>query len=69
MVEVFKTNVDGAEQARDIVHKLSEPFPSYKVSFDIDDCDKILSLEGERILLKKIISTLSQSKCGCQILE
>lgn len=49
MVEVFKTNVQEAVAAKQIVEQLFEHFPAYIINFDMEDCDKILRIEGEEI--------------------
>ena len=41
-VEVFKTNVSDARQARVLLLHLHQTFPTYKATFDLDDCDRIL---------------------------
>jgi hypothetical protein len=42
MVEVFKTNVEELKASKQIIQVLLEQFPSHKINFDLDDCDKIL---------------------------
>ena len=42
MIEVFKTNVDGIEDANMLMDHLHESFTQYKVNFDLSDCDRIL---------------------------
>lgn len=49
LVEVFKTNVQEETQAAELLAALGGYFPSYKINFDLQDCDKILrvaSLNG-----------------------
>jgi hypothetical protein len=46
MIEVFKTNVQKAKQAKVVTAVLIEQFPGFKVNFDLDDCDKILRVES-----------------------
>ena len=47
---------------------LCEVFPSHKINFDLDDCDKILRMEGERIESEKIISLLNSNGHQCEML-
>jgi len=54
MVEVFKTNVQDAGDASRIVAFLQERFPSCQVSFDLEDCDKILRIAGADVCAKEI---------------
>jgi hypothetical protein len=46
MVEVFKTNVTSNQQAKQLVNLLEDSFAGYKVNFDLEDCDRILRVEG-----------------------
>ena len=46
MVEVFKTNITKQKQSKQILEKLNETFPKYKIDFDLEDCDNILRIEN-----------------------
>lgn len=48
MIEVFKTNVQDAHQARMLIDQIHMIFKDYIVNFDIDDCDKILRVESPK---------------------
>ena len=48
MVEVFKTNVNDLSQARMVIRMIEAMFPSYKVTFDLDDCDRILRVQCKK---------------------
>jgi hypothetical protein len=69
MVEVFKTNVRSIRKAKLIIQKLAEEFPTHKINFDLSDCDKILRVQGEKILENKIINIVTALDCKCKILE
>lgn len=68
MVEVFKTNVQENKQAVDLIDQLCFYFPDYKASFDLDDCDKILRVEGSEVEIEKIISTMANHGFECVVL-
>jgi hypothetical protein len=55
MVEVFKTNVQKETEKNYIIAIIQSQFPDYKVNFDLEDCDKILRVEGADLQLKNII--------------
>jgi hypothetical protein len=55
MVEVFKTSVQKKEQSKMLLCILSEAFPSFKINFDLSDCDKVLRVEGDNVESLKII--------------
>ncbi|MFG6687110.1 hypothetical protein ACGK9U_11035 [Mariniflexile sp. HNIBRBA6329] len=46
MVEVFKTNISKQKQSNQIIVKLNQTFPKYKINFDLEDCDNILRVEN-----------------------
>ena len=69
MVEVFKTNVEDAELAQLLIHKLLNYFSFFRVNFDLDDCDKILRVQGSDISPEKITELLIRENYQCQVLE
>ena len=68
MVEVFKTNVLSYSEALRILNKLEMEFPSFKMNFDLEDCDKILRIEGRSIVPERIISILNSRNYQCEVL-
>ncbi len=69
MVEVFKTNVRKIREAKLVVQKLEEEFPSHKINFDLSDCDRILRIQGDTILKRRIIGIVTSLNHKCEILE
>lgn len=55
MVEVFKTNVQTETDTNFIIAVIKRQFPTYKVNFDLEDCDKILRVEGVDLQWRNII--------------
>ena len=68
MVEVFKTNVQEVAHSIKMIDKLLEHFPVSKINFDLEDCDKILRVEGEHVLPEKIIEVLKSNGYNCRVL-
>ena len=68
MVEVFKTNVQQHEQADQLASVLRSRFDFCKINFDLDDCDKILRVEGKQISVETIIEILSTQGLECEVL-
>ena len=68
MVEVFKTNVEEAEEAGLLIHILIQQFPGCKINFDLEDCDKILRIEGNDVRTNKIIHLLKDKNYSCVLL-
>jgi hypothetical protein len=48
MVEVFATNVSNKKDAEKLVAALSKHFPDYRINMDLEDCDKILRVQGDK---------------------
>ncbi|MGI8952699.1 MAG: hypothetical protein ACR2FN_14080 [Chitinophagaceae bacterium] len=69
MVEVFKTNVQEADKSKILIQKLLEHFPSSRINFDLDDCDKILRVEGKNISPQKIIELINARGYLCEVLS
>jgi hypothetical protein len=44
MIEVFKTNIEDEPTAQRVSTRLNAQFPDYRLAFDLDDCDHILSV-------------------------
>lgn len=69
MVEVFKTNIQERRQAAFLFEVLAHQFPLFKINFDLDDCDRILRVEGEEVSNQQIISLINRVGYQCQPLE
>jgi len=68
MVEVFKTNVQ-ERKAPILLAALSNAFPGCRINFDLEDCDRVLRIEGTDFCNEAIISMLNAHNCICEILE
>ena len=68
MVEVFKTNVQKKTECRMLLSVLSETFPSFKMNFDLSDCDKVLRVEGEPVEASSIMILVKQHGFVCEVL-
>jgi len=69
MVEVFKTNVQKKAQSKMLHCILSEAFPSFKINFDLSDCDKVLRVEGDDIKALRIMILVKEYGFKCEILD
>jgi hypothetical protein len=69
MIEVFKTNVHKATEANQLVLLLLNHFPGSKINFDLEDCDKVLRVEGIHFVTEKVMNLLKESGFQCAILE
>jgi hypothetical protein len=69
MVEVFQTNVQEQRHVVMLEAILSSHFPMLRIDFDIEDCDRILRVEGKNVLPEKIIEILKAHGYHCLVLE
>jgi len=58
MVKVFKTDVQCAELAEDIIRDLLQVYPDCRINFDLVDEDKILRVEGRSFTAEDIADCL-----------
>ena len=69
MVEAFKTNVQKKTQSNMLLAVLSEAFPSFKINFDLSDCDKVLRIEGDNIEVLSIMMLVKENGFRCELLD
>ena len=69
MVEVFKTNVQKKTQSKMLLYILSEAFPSFKINFDLSDCDKVLRVEGDNMEALRIMMLVKEYGFNCEVLD
>lgn len=48
MIEVFKTDVNDKDQARQLIDQIHETLHYCHANFDLDDCDRVLRVKGIR---------------------
>lgn len=68
MVEVFKTNVEDKDLAEMIIKILSRELPECRINFDLDDCDRILRVEGEKLPVEIIRNKVHKKGVRCEVL-
>ena len=69
MVEVFQTNVQEKWQAEELVGLLQQHFPYSKINFDLQDCDKILRVDGRYVEPEKVMQLVKENGFVCNVLE
>lgn len=70
MVEVYSTNIEDYKQADLVLYQLNKVFPTYKINFDLEDCDNILRVETSSGMIEvlKIIALLKDLGFLAQVL-
>jgi hypothetical protein len=69
MVEIFKTNVQEFSEAQKLVALLRRHFPDSKINFDLDDCDKVLRVEGNNLRIEKVMTLVMEKGFLCRVLD
>lgn len=70
MIEVYKTNVQTRRQANQIMGLLQNRFSKASINFDLQDCDKVLRVEGIKPTdTTKVINNLIRLGFKCEILN
>lgn len=67
-VEVFKTDVNNKILAKKVIDMLYREFPDCRINFDLDDCDKVLRIEGEDLLAEMVRDIVTQQGIVCEVL-
>lgn len=68
MVEVFKTNIENKLEAERIRELLLDHLPDCRINFDLDDCDKILRVEGF-VSAAEVVRVVKEHNFHCELLE
>lgn len=69
MVEVFKTDMKDRVLADIIRLNLSKLIPSSSISFDLEDCDKVLRIEANDVSAKIVIEELQKKGVMCEVMD
>ena len=69
IVEVFKTDVAEPEEAKLLTNALVARFPGCRPSFDLEDRDRVLRVEGGMLCTDTIITIINQFGYDCHILD
>lgn len=69
IVEVFKTNVQRESDKDYVIAVIKTQFPDYKINFDLEDCDKILRVEGIDLQCDNIIDYVNCLGYLCKRLD
>ena len=69
MIEVFKTTINNLAQAMKVSKALEDAFGECRISFDLEDSDKILRLESKTTINNRlVINVLNQLGFKCFVL-
>ena len=71
MAEIFKTNISDKEEVDKVIRLFQSSWQHLQVSFDLDDCDRILRVEskGEPIDPQKLVEFLALHRLEVELIE
>ncbi|MDQ6527776.1 hypothetical protein [Flavobacterium sp. LHD-85] len=69
VVEIFKTNIQEESDRDYVIAVMQNQFPDYKINFDLEDCDKILRIEGVDLQYDNVVNHVSGLGYTCVRLE
>ncbi len=69
VVEIFKTNINNTEDAERVIQLMLLKFPTLRINFDLEDCDKILRVEGIDVSAELIQNVLFHFGYHIEILK
>lgn len=67
-VEIFRTDVPDTAVAGKVVSVLNDHFPEAHINFDLEDCDRILRVEGPYVNIKKVEDILHSLHIHAEVL-
>ena len=68
MVEVFVTDIPTIDFAIQVHQRLQGLFPAARITFDLEDCDRILKIEDNDIDSERVIHLVSKLGFMCRML-
>ena len=68
MTEVFKTTVQKPAESEWLIRMLLSHFPNTRINFDLEDCDRILRVEGQGFCTERIASLVTEAGFSCELL-
>lgn len=68
MISIFKTDVASKKQKLKVIGYLVTEYPGHRITIDLDDCDKVLRVEGNTFEEKDIITHVNEQGFACMML-
>ncbi len=68
MVEVFVTDIPTIDFANQVYQQIQGLLPAARITFDLEDCDRILKIEDNDIDSEQVIHLLSTLGFMCRVL-
>lgn len=69
MIYVFKTSVRTKRQVKQLKPHINNILQSQRWNFDLEDCDKVLRVDGEEGIVFRVKRLLNDHRFDCEELE
>lgn len=68
VIEIFKTNIQGPNEAEEVLHALQGILPGARINFVADDIDKIIRVEHPAIDPAAVLSVVEKLGFSCKLI-
>ncbi len=68
-IEVFRTTINSKRSAAKILKTLHALFPTSKITIDLNDCDRVLRIEGVVFDIQKAMKLVKELGYTCEFME
>lgn len=70
MIKIFKTNVTHATDENHLLENVLQlKYPHFKINFDLEDCDKILRIDGTDFDTNELVVLMDTNGFLCEELH
>lgn len=68
-VEIFRTEVQNAMEARELISVMHDRYPDHKINFDLEDCDRIFRMEGGHFCPEEVVNFFAEYGYKCELMR
>lgn len=69
MIGIFKTNISTQKEKNQVIRALSGEFSATLCTLDLEDCDRVLRVDGPQMEEHQVVSFVRELGFQCAVLE